>query len=158
MAEVHLRRINSENIFECLALQVADDQAQFVASNAKSLAQAGVNPALVPLAIYDSAARGFEFSPPVPMVGFTVYELTAGVGFILRLMVDKQHQRKGYGRAAMREVIRRLRLTPEVEMIATSYKRGNTAAAHLYESLGFVPWDIAYVQDNADEVYVCLEE
>ncbi len=158
MAEAHLRRVNSENVSECVALQVADEQTQFVASNAKSLAQASVNSALVPLAIYDSAARGFEFSPPVPMVGFTVYELTAGVGFILRLMVDKQHQGKGYGKAAMREVIRRLRLTPEVELIATSYKRGNAVAAHLYESLGFVPWEISYAQDSADEVYMRLAE
>ena len=158
MAEVHLRRVNSDNIAECLALQVEDEQAQFVAPNAKSLAQASVNPALVPLAIYDSAARGFEFSPPVPMVGFTLYELTAGVGLILRLMIDERYQGKGYGKAAMREVIRRLRLTPEVEMIATSYKRGNAAAAHLYESLGFVPWEIAYAQDSADEVYVRLAE
>jgi diamine N-acetyltransferase len=155
---VHLRRINSANISECLALRLEDEQAQFVASNAKSLAQASTNPARVPLAIYDSAARGFEFVPPVPMVGFTLYELTAGVGFILRLMVDRQHQGKGYGKAAMREVIRRLRLTPEVEMIATSYKIGNAAAAHLYGSLGFVPWDIAYAQDNADEVYVRLAQ
>ncbi len=158
MAEVHLRRINSENVFECVALQVEDEQNQFIASNAKSLAQASVNPALVPLAIYDCAARGFEFSPPVPMVGFTLYELAAGVGFILRLMIDRQHQGKGYGKAAMREVIRRLRLTPEVEMIATSYKRGNTAAARLYQSLGFVPWEISYANDDPNEVYVRLAE
>jgi len=53
------------------------------------------------------------------MVGFTMYELSAGVGFIRRLMIDQRFQRKGYGRAAMLEVIRRLTLHPEVEMIAT---------------------------------------
>ncbi len=158
MAEVHLRRVNNDNVLECVSLQVADEQKQFVASNAQSLAQASVNPALVPLAIYDSAARGFEFSPPVPMIGLMVYELAGGVGFILRLMIDRQHQGQGYGKAAMREVIRRLRLTPEVEMIATSYKRENAAAAQLYESLGFVLWDIAYANDDPNEVFVRLAE
>ena len=157
MAEVHLRPVSNANVGECLALEVEEAQAQYVASNAKSLAQAAVNPALVPLAVYDAAARGFE-EPPVPMVGFVLLELTAGVGFILRLMVDRRWQGKGYGKAAMLEVIRRLRLYPEVEMIATSYKRGNAPAERLYQSLGFVPWEIAYAQNNPGEVYLRLAE
>ena len=59
------------------------------------------------------------------MVGFIMYELKGGVGFILRLMIDRRHQRQGYGRAAVLEVIRRLKLIPEVQMIATSHQRGN---------------------------------
>ena len=153
MTQVHLRPVSGDNLAECLALQVEESQSQFVASNAKSLAQASVNPALVPLAIYDSAARGFERSP-VPMVGFTMYELTAGVGFIMRLMIDRQYQNKGYGKAAMLEVIRRLQLHSEVEMIATSFRRGNAAAAHLYESLGFTAWEIAYAQESDEEVFL----
>lgn len=32
---------------------------------------------------------------PVPMVGFGMYEIDCGVGLILRLMIDRAHQRKG---------------------------------------------------------------
>jgi diamine N-acetyltransferase len=157
MAQVHLRPINADNLWECLRLNVAEGQQDLVATNADSLAQASVNAALVPLAVYDVAARGFE-KPATPMVGFTVYELVAGVGFILRLMIDRHYQHKGYGRAAMQEVIRRLRLHPEVEMIATSYRRGNEAAAKLYESLGFVPWNISFAKAGGDEIFVRLPE
>ena len=93
------------------------------------------------------------------MVGFTMYELNpCGVGFILRLMIDKAHQRKGYGRVAMVEVIRRLKLYPEVEMIATSHKQENKAAANLYRSLGFVPWEIEWARENKSEVFLKLQE
>ncbi len=109
MVKVHLRPIDIENFQECLALKPADSQKGLVASNMKSLAEARTNPNLFPLAVYDAAVIGFE-KPQLPMAGFTMYEITAGVGFILRLMIGRQFQRKGYGRAAMVEVIRRLKL------------------------------------------------
>ena len=156
MAEVHLRPVTLANFRECLALQVEDAQTGLIASNAKSLAEAYVNPNMRPLAVYDAAARGFEEDPPAPMVGFTMIEMAAGVGFITRLMIDRAHQGRGYGRATMVEVIRRLRLTPEAEIIATSHLRENIAAARLYAGLGFVPWEIAYATADADEVYLRL--
>ncbi len=155
MSEVHLRPVTLANYRECLALQVDDAQAGLVASNAKSLAEAYVNPDLTPLAVYDVAARGYE-EPPTPMVGFTMIEVAAGVGVINRLMIDRAHQRRGYGRATMTEVIRRLRLSPEAEIIATSHRRENAAAARLYAGLGFVPWDVAYATADAEEVYLRL--
>lgn len=72
----------------------------------------------------------------------------------MRLMIDRKHQRRGYGRATMLEVIRRLKLCPEVEIIATSYRKENEVAAKLYQSLGFIRWDIAYAQAHPTEFYV----
>ncbi len=86
-----------------------------------------------------------------------MYEIAAGVGFIIRLMVDKKYQRQGYGRATMLEVIRRLKLCPDVEIIATSYRKENEIAAKLYQSLGFRQWDIAYAISHPTEEYVKLE-
>lgn len=134
-----------------------DSQSGLVATNATSLAEADSKSNSFPLAIYDCAALGHE-NPPVPMVGFTMYELAAGVGFILRLMIDRDHQRQGYGRAAMVEVIRRLKLHPEVQMIATSHRRENVAAGKLYRSLGFVEWEIAWAAEHPDELYLKLPE
>ena len=152
---VSLRPVTSANLRECLSLTVSETQADFVASSAQSLAEAYVNPNLHPLAIYDVSARGWE-EPPTPMVGFTVYEIVAGVGFILRLMVDQHHQRKGYGKAAVQEVIRQLHLHPEVEQIATSHREGNVAAAALCQILGFEPWQIGFADEVEGEVFLAL--
>lgn len=155
MAEVHLRPITLANYQKCLRLRVRTEQEGLVATNAQSLAEAYVNPNLVPLAVYDRAAQGFEESP-LPMVGFTVYELAAGVGFILRLMIDQTYQGRGYGRAVTAEVIRRLQLYPSVEMIATSHRRDNEAAGRLYQSLGFVAWEINSGTPESEEVFLRL--
>lgn len=71
-------------------------------------------------------------------------------------MIDRAHQRKGYGRAAFVEVIRRLRLSPEVEMIATSHRHDNTVVAGLFRSLGFVPREIEGMALTPGEVYLRL--
>lgn len=148
MTEVHLRPITLDNLAECSALRIHDSQASFVSTNVQSLAEAKALPSLVPLAIYDVAARG-QRQPTVPMVGFTMYEVLAGVGFIHRLMIDCTHQRKGYGRAATLAIIHRLQLHPDVEVIAASCRRGNHAAEQLYRSLGFIDWDFHW-GDEAD--------
>ena len=156
MTKVHLRDVTVENFLECIELKVDASQEGLVSSNMKSLAEAKVNPTLFPFAIYDASVIGHE-KPLSPMVGFTMYEITAGVGFITRLMVDQNYQQKGYGRAAMLEVIRRLRLYPEVQLIATSHRRENVAASKLYTSLGFVAWEIEWAKDNPIEVFLKLD-
>jgi diamine N-acetyltransferase len=154
--KVHLRRVARENFRECLNLQVSESQTGLVATPTQSLAEAYVDPNLFPLAVYDAVACGYE-QPEVPMIGFTMYEITAGVGFIMRLMVDKKYQGQGYGRATLIEVIRRLKLCPDVEIIATSYRHENEIAAKLYQSLGFQRWEISYAISHPTEMYVKLE-
>ena len=156
MAIAHLRPITKDNIGECLRLELAPSQSGLVASNAVSLAEAYVNPNLTPLGVYDIAAQGYDHSLPVPMIGFVMYEIVAGVGFIQRLMIDQTCQRQGYGRAVMQEVTRRLRLNPQVEMIATSHLRENEMAAKFYSSLGFVAWNIAWAQAHETETFLRL--
>ncbi|MEM7581576.1 MAG: GNAT family N-acetyltransferase [Cyanobacteria bacterium P01_A01_bin.80] len=70
-------------------------------------------------------------------------------------MVDEKYQGQGYGRAAITEVIRRLKLCPDVEMIATSSRKENEIAAKLYQSLGFEPWNISYaISHPTDKIMV----
>ena len=155
MAKVHLRKITKDNLEECLALKVKDSQKNLVATTTKSLAQAYVDPNLFPLAVYDAAACGYE-QPEVPVIGFTMYEIVAGVGFIMRLTIDEKYQGQGYGRATMIEVIRRLKLCPNVEIIATSYRKENKIAAQLYQNIGFREWNLSYAISYPTEVYVKL--
>ncbi|RUT05936.1 spermidine acetyltransferase [Dulcicalothrix desertica PCC 7102] len=157
MVKVHLRKITRDNLKECLNLQVDNSQKSLVATNAQSLAEAYVDTNLFPFAVYDASVCGYE-QPQAPMLGFIMYEIdVGGVGFIMRLMIDYKYQRQGYGRATMIEIIRRLKLHPDVEIIATSYRKENEVAASLYQSLGFTPWDIEWAQSHPTEIYVKLE-
>ena len=155
MAKVSLRSITPENLDECISLKVADHQTGFIASNVQSLAQAAVSTTYHPFGIYDADAH-YQANPS--MVGFVMYELIDAVGFILRLMIDEKFQRRGYGRAAMIEVIRRLKLHPEVERVATSHNRKNETAAQLYEGLGFVDWKHESRTDDSGLRYLILQE
>ena len=157
VAKVHLRKVARENFRECLNLQVSESQKGLVATTTQSLAEAYVDPNLFPLAVYDAVACGYE-QPEMPMIGFTMYEIVAGVGFIMRLMVNEKYQRQGYGQATMIEVIRRLKLCPDVEIIATSYQKENEIAASLYQSLGFRQGNTSFAISHPAEVYVKLED
>ena len=156
MKQVTLHPITKENLNDCINLEVNVTQTELVASNTKSLAEAYVNSSLYPLGIYDIVAQGWE-KPKSPMIGFTMYELVAGVGFILRLMIDRKYQRQGYGKATMIEVIRRLRLHPEVEIIATSLRKENVVVGSLCRDLGFREWEIEWSKEIEDEVYLVLD-
>jgi diamine N-acetyltransferase len=155
MAEVHLRSITAANLEDCLTLDVAEVQRGWVSPVVRSLAEAYAIPAMVPLAVYDVAARGHEH-PPEPPVGFTMYEIADGVGYVVRLLIDQRYQRRGYGRATMIEVIRRMRLHPDVEMIGISHRCTNEPAATLYRDLGFIPWDTHYAQKYPDDQFLRL--
>lgn len=145
MTIVHLREIERDNWKQAIRLAVAPEQRRFVASNLYSIAEAIFNPTFAPLAIYDGAEM---------MVGFLMYGTNPDNGelWILRLMVGHQHQGRGYGRAAMEEIIRRLQAKPDCQEIFTSYKPGNHIAARLYRSLGFE--DTGRIEDG--ELVVCL--
>ena len=128
MAEVTLRDVTRENWKECARLKVADEQAAFVAPNLWSLAESRFETHCVPQGIYD----GEE------MVGFAMYGVEEGTGWLIRLMVDRTHQGRGAGRAATLEVIRRLGTDPAVQRIRLGCVETNEGAAGLYRSLGFV--------------------
>jgi len=118
-----------DNFRVCLALDVAEDQRGFVASNMYSLAEAKADGVSIPQGIYAEDV----------MVGFVMYWFDAehGTGYIDRLMVDANHQGKGYGRFAMSTVIDRLRHSLGCTIIRTSFAPENRVAEGLYQSLGF---------------------
>ncbi len=138
---------------ECIRLKVAPDQEGHVAPNVHSLAQAKVNPRLFPFAIYDRSILGREPREDEPMVGFLMYQIMEGVGFITRLMVGEEYQRQGYGRGAMVEVVRRLKGMPEVEFIGVSVSKGNEYVERFYRDLGFVDAD----KKHEREIYLKLD-
>lgn len=142
---VSLRPITKGNWVQCAELQVGEGQENFVMPNVWSLAQAGVDPVRVPLAIYDEEV----------MVGFIMYNdkpLDDGTYRISRVLIDRAHQGKGYGRAAVTEVIERMRQIPDCKEITLEYSPHNSVAQHLYTSLGFEPVGSAWYGDIEEVV------
>src|SRR5690242_19133873 len=112
MAEVTLRAVITDADRAAVAgLRVSPEQQQIVATVEKSLTEVDADSALTAFAVYDASQLGLP-NPERPPVGFAVTEVVASVGFVLRLLIDEQHQGRGYGRAALSELIRRLLLDP----------------------------------------------
>ena len=155
MARVVLRNITPENFKECLELKVAKAQKDLVASTVKSLAQAYVYGGMLPYAVYD--ASGPSWKPP-QMVGFTMCEIANGIGFITRVIVDEKHQGKGYGKAIVLELIRKLESDPEVETIATSHLKRNKAAGRLFSACGFKEWSPEWASEMPDRRVLRLKK
>lgn len=126
---IELREITPENFEACINLKVGAGQETFVASNVKSIAQAKIYPTAVPLAVYHEDE----------MVGFSMHGFDTDDRryYLIRLMIDERHQGKGYGRAAVRRVIERMREIDDCREIYLSFVPENTGAAKLYESVGF---------------------
>jgi diamine N-acetyltransferase len=128
--QVTFRPITKENWRDAARMDVRDDQRHFVASNLYSIAEEQWDPTWEPVAVHDGET----------MVGFVMWGLNPDredEWWIIRLMIDAQYQGRGYGRAATREAIHRLRQKPGCTAIYISFEPENAVAERLYRSLGF---------------------
>lgn len=142
---IDLQPLSRENARAVVRLQVAPEQAGFVASNANSIADAYVHRELRPLAVY----AGDE------LVGFAMYgqDPDDGRWWVVRMMIDERFQGRGYGRGAMVALIGLMREEHRCESIRLGVDPANHGAKRLYESLGFR--DTGEVEDG--EMVMCLE-
>ncbi|WP_019588585.1 GNAT family N-acetyltransferase [Deinococcus apachensis] len=125
---VELRPVTRDNWEQVLGLRLPPEQRAFVAPNLYSLAEAQFLTGGTPLAVYAGE----------DLVGFVLYAFDEDDRqyWVYRLMIDEAHQGRGYARAAMRQVIARVR-AKGAGQLALGYKPENTAAEGLYLSLGF---------------------
>lgn len=128
---VHLREINKDNVADCWKLKVAPGQADFVAPNVYSLAQAYANP---------DTAHPFAIYAGDTMVGFFMgYVDHAKEEYeVWRIMIGEQYQGKGYGRQALDLAIAYLK-SKGAKVIGLSYEPENKVAAAMYAKAGFFP-------------------
>ena len=136
-AAVSLRAITDANRTAILALDVAPHQRNWVDSNEVSLRQAEKNTEGRPeyYAVYaDEQPVGFL------MIGCSpINKGERPDWFVSRLMIDVMHQRRGYGRAAMRQIIDHIRSEARLPRAANLFRTSITnPRAALYTSLGFV--------------------
>ena len=133
-----IRPVTKENWRRLIQLQVRDDQKGFVSSNVYSIAEAqfGLDYEghwdLHPFGIYDDDEPvGFL------MYGFN-FEHPRYQAFIIRLMVDDKHQKRGYGRFGMEKMLEVFGADERIKHVGISYEPHNEVARKLYASLGFI--------------------
>lgn len=136
-APVTLREITADTVRAVTRLSVGDDQQQFVAPNAVSLAQALFAPEAWYRAIYaGDELAGFVMlydeslrpeAPDAPSIG------------VWRLMIDRNFQRRGIGQAAMLRVIEHVRAKARFTSLELSYVPGPGCPEPFYRGLGFRP-------------------
>ncbi|MFF2753021.1 GNAT family N-acetyltransferase [Psychrobacillus sp. NPDC058041] len=128
---VKIVELNAENWYDCCELEVSTEQKEYMEPNAISIAQSKFEPTLKPYAIYDEEK----------IVGFlmynTVQEELDGY-WVYRIMVDKEHQGKGIGKAATKLMISEIAKLPNAKKIVVGYHPENFGAHNLYSSLGFI--------------------
>ena len=131
---VTLRPINEHNFLDAFHLELAPGQEAFVSSPIRSLAQAYVyRNQCTPFGIYDGDI----------MVGYVmvIYDYDVPEYDVWHLMIDARYQHRGFGRAAMEQVLTYIAAKPfgDSPRVAMTCHQDNTAALRLYESLGFAP-------------------
>jgi len=129
-AKITLRDVTKDTFRDIAKLSVADDQKNFVAPNAFSIAEASFSDEAFFQAIYaDDTPVGFAML-------FEDFE--KGDYGLWRFMIDKDHQGKGYGRAALQLVIDRIKQHPKATKMELSVVPENEGAIKLYTDMGFV--------------------
>jgi len=161
---IELKKVAFDMYDDFVKLAVHEHQETYVASAMKSLAQAYVYMTQfnAPITVYGIFAN----EELVGFVKYCYYNETdpAGKTFepncyhIWRLLVDKAHQGKGYGRAAAEHVLAKIKTMPhgKSDSIYVSYEPENAASRALFASFGFVETDKKFDEDD-DEIIARLE-
>ena len=128
--EIRLVSVTKANQALVTSLQLAPDQMDFVASNAESLDEAGS----------DRDARPRVVMAGDRVVGFLMYEAPQDddEARIYRFMIDRTWQGRGYGKAALREVLDEIGKLGHIRHVSICYEPHNEAARQLYSAAGFV--------------------
>ena len=126
--DVQLERVNDANVYDVLRLAVNEDQQERITGNDVSLAEAAAVENALPYAI---TQRGVA-------VGFAMLSADAerGVYEIVRLMIDKRFQNKGFGTAAIKLALAELKgFGADKALVRVEPDNENTVSMH--KKLGF---------------------
>ena len=129
---IDLRKITEENFIDAFNLKLAQGQERFVSHPVRSLAQAYVyRDQCQPFGIYDGDT----------MVGYVmvIYDYDVPEYDIWHMMIDGSKQSRGYGSAALDEVLAYIRTKPfgPSDRVTLTCNLENTWALNLYKRKGF---------------------
>ena len=142
---IQLKKVTGKNVWDILALRVAEEQESFVARNDISIIEAYTavtgNGHAFPFGIYDDDKPvGFL------MIGFDKDDhwddapaIAENNYFLWRLMIGREYQGRGYGKEAVRLGLEFIKTFPcgRAEYCWLSYEPENETARRLYRSFGF---------------------
>lgn len=134
LALVSLREITSKNVKAILALRVTEEQKKvYPRSNGYSIAEghypADDDPVWMRAIYAGEAPVGFLMTSEAP---------DQGGYFLWRLMIDVEHQGKGYGSRAVELLIERIKASGNAKELVTSHLKKDGSAGAFYQKLGFV--------------------
>ena len=126
--ELAFEDITFENLDDYCDLD-ANDNGRFVASNSYSVAQSKFNENFITKGIQYSNAK----------VGFIMYEINKNRKemYIYRFMIDKEHQKKGYGKLALDE-LKKIGEKNKCKLIRLSTSEENERGIKVYKAAGFI--------------------
>lgn len=130
MIEISFQKINASNLADVQKISLHETQKHFIETVDDCLKEAATVEEWRPVAILANKE----------IVGFAMYGSFGPQKdtWIDRIMIDKKHQGKGYGRRAMLALMKRVVTEYDVSTIYLSLTEHNTVARKLYESIGFV--------------------
>ncbi len=138
--QISLRLLDSENVRAVCCLNPGANGEHMVAQNSFSIAQAYVQPNAVPRAIYaGETAVGFLmlYDPTIDPAQAQKDDAAPDALNLWRIMIDLQHQGKGFGEAAMMEIARYATSRTGLTQITLSYVPREGNASPFYKRLGF---------------------
>ena len=154
MIELKKITILDDSMKACIALDVAPQQKDFVASNAIMLAWA-----------YDWSLQGkikecWAIYADGKMVGLISYNYYIGDPVFIEtcyrirpFMVDKNHLGNGYEAAALQKLLEEIQTKPhgEATAIFATYDPEEEDMAKIYEAVGFVKTDMNWDAEDPDD-------
>jgi diamine N-acetyltransferase len=137
--EVSLRQVSKENYEEVCELDVTKEQEDFVACTMWSIVEAKYNEG------YETRVIYLNEEP----VGFFMWVKESRIKVsIWRFMVDKNHQQKSIGRAALNLALAEIKKVPDLQVIEICYNPKNPVAKEFYASFGFS--EVGMDEDDED--------
>ena len=127
---IRLEKINADNYQKVFDLELVGEQENFVSSNMRSLAQAGV---------FYERAKPYAIYNDDTIVGFIMfdYKIENRKVEIWRFMLGSAYQGKGYGKEALNKAIEFLKQENLFDYIQINYVEENLVAKKLYQKVGF---------------------
>lgn len=130
---INFKSITEENFNAIINMKRPEDE-HFVASNAYSLAQAWLYREandVYPFAIYNDERP----------VGFMMLDEDLDERYLViwRIMFPVEHQNKGYGTEAIRQIVQMAKESGKYDYMLIDYAPENAIAKRVYEKLGFQP-------------------
>ena len=129
MACIRIKEIDASNINEVRRISVKEHQRSFIETVDECLEEAAIYKQWCPVAIYNYDE----------IVGFAMYGAFGKNPdtWIDRIIIDEKYQGKGFGKCAMKELIKIVTEKYNVNIVYLSFVENNDVARKLYENLGF---------------------